>query len=88
MVEVKVNVSNMKEDVVKKLLEYIGEKFGGTAEVDLKGEYLLIEGEKVSKSKVKLYLKKFLHSQGMESFKVLSGGGNAIVLHKISSILA
>ncbi|MHA1597064.1 MAG: hypothetical protein ACTSVF_05305 [Candidatus Asgardarchaeia archaeon] len=83
MVEVNVNVSNVEEGIVKKLLEYMGEKFRRIAEVDLKGEQLLVSGEKVSKSKVKLYLKKFLHSQGMESFKVLSGGGNTILLHKI-----
>ncbi|MHA1506425.1 MAG: hypothetical protein ACTSR0_04460 [Candidatus Asgardarchaeia archaeon] len=83
MVELEVNVSNLDEEGVKKLIEYMKEKFKGIAEVDLKGELLIMNGEKLSKSKVKLYLKKFLHSQGIEGFKVLSGGGNLLLMHRM-----
>lgn len=76
MVEVKINISELKsegEDVIKELVGFIREKTN--AEVDTATDFITVRGEEknVSKKYLRVLLKKFLHQIELKDyFRVIS----------------
>lgn len=72
MVEMKVNASELKGDLIGKLSDYLKEKTGG--EVSTEGKTVTVkgEGEALSKKYVRITVKKFLHKNELtETYKVI-----------------
>jgi len=72
MVEMKVNASELKGDLIGKLSDFLKDKTGG--EVSTDGKTLTVKGEgaALSKKYVRVTVKKFLHKQELsETFKVM-----------------
>jgi len=91
MSEMRVNISELKSegsDLIKELIEFLGEKTKveverATDEIVVKGE-----GKNVSRSYLRVLLRKFLHKQELkEYFRVIGGKENTLVIkeRKISA---
>ena len=84
MSEMRVDISELKSegsDLIKELIEFLEEKTKGkveraTDEIVVKGE-----GKNVSRSYLRVLLRKFLHKQELkEYFRVIGGKENALVI--------
>ena len=84
MLEVRVDISELKSegsDVIKELVEFLEEKTKaemerGTDEIVVKDE-----GKNVSRSYLRVLLRKFLHKQELkEYFRVIGGKENTLVI--------
>jgi len=72
MVEMKVDASELKGDLIGKLSDFLKEKTGG--EVSTEGKTVTVkgEGEALSKKYVRITVKKFLHKNELtDTFKVI-----------------
>ena len=76
MVEMKVNVSELKGDeakLVDKLVEFLKEKTSGDTSADGKVVTVKGEGEALSKKYIRITVKKFLHKHELtETFRVIA----------------
>jgi len=86
MSEMRVDISELKSegsDLIKELVEFLGEKTKveverATDEIVVKGE-----GKNVSRSYLRVLLRKFLHKQELkEYFRVIGGKENTLVIKK------
>lgn len=84
MSEMRVDISELKSegsDLIKELVEFLGEKTKAeveraTGEIVVKGE-----GKNVSRSYLRVLLRKFLHKQELkEYFRVIGGKENTLVI--------
>ena len=84
MSEMRVDISELKSegsDLIKELVEFLGEKTKAeveraTGEIVVKGE-----GKNVSRSYLRVLLRKFLHKQELkEYFRVIGGKENILVI--------
>jgi len=84
MSEMRVDISELKSegsDLIKELVEFLGEKTkveveGATDEIVVKGE-----GKNVSRSYLRVLLRKFLHKQELkEYFRVIGGKENTLIV--------
>lgn len=84
MSEMRVDISELKSegsDLIKELVEFLGEKTkveveGATDEIVVKGE-----GKNVSRSYLRVLLRKFLHKQELkEYFRVIGGKENTLII--------
>ena len=84
MLEVRVDISELKSegsDLIKELAEFLEEKTKAeveraTGEIVVKGE-----GKNVSRSYLRVLLRKFLHKQELkEYFRVIGGKENTLVI--------
>jgi hypothetical protein len=84
MSEMRVDISELKSegsDLIKELVEFLGEKTKmeverATDEIVVKGE-----GKNVSRSYLRVVLRKFLHKQELkEYFRVIGGKENTLVI--------
>jgi len=84
MSEMRVDISELKSegsDLIKELVEFLGEKTKveverATDEIVVKGE-----GKNVSRSYLRVLLRKFLHKQELkEYFRVIGGKENTLVI--------
>lgn len=84
MSEMRVDISELKSegsDLIKELVEFLGEKTKGeveraTDEIVVKGE-----GKNVSRSYLRVLLRKFLHKRELkEYFRVIGGKENTLVI--------
>ncbi|UCF44862.1 MAG: 60S ribosomal protein L22 [Candidatus Bathyarchaeota archaeon] len=77
IIEIKVDASELKgegSEVIQKLANFIKEKT--SAEVTTESKTITVKGEdaSVSKKRLRVFLKKFLHKQELKDyFKVISG---------------
>lgn len=77
MAELKINISELKKegsDVIKELVEFLREK--AAAEVESRSEEITVKGEEktVSKTYLRVLLRKFLHKRDLkEYFRVIGG---------------
>jgi hypothetical protein len=72
MVEMKVNASDLKGDLVGKLSDFLKDKTGGDVSTEGKTVTVKGEGEALSKKYVRIIVKKFLHKHELsETFKVM-----------------
>jgi hypothetical protein len=72
MVEMKVNASELKGDLISKLSDFLKDKTGGDVSTEGKTVTIKGEGEALSKKYVRITVKKFLHKQELsETFKVI-----------------
>jgi len=84
MSEMRVDISELKSegsDLIKELVEFLGEKTKveverATDEIVVKGE-----GKNVSRSYLRVLLRKFLHKQELkEYFRVIGGKENTLII--------
>jgi len=84
MLEMKVDVSELKSegsDLIKELAEFLEEKT--KAEVETATDEIVVKGEgkNVSKSYLRVLLRKFLHKQELkEYFRVIGGKENTLIV--------
>ncbi len=84
MLEVRVDISELKSegsDVIKELVEFLEEKT--KAEVERATDEIVVkdEGKNVSRSYLRVLLRKFLHKQELkEYFRVIGGKENTLVI--------
>jgi len=84
MPEMRVSISELKSegsDVIKELVEFLGEKT--KAEVERATDEIVVKGEgkNVSRSYLRVLLRKFLHKQELkEYFRVIGGKENTLVI--------
>jgi len=84
MPEMRVDISELKSegsDLIKELAEFLTEKT--KAEVERAADEIVVKGEgkKVSKSYLRVLLRKFLHKQELkEYFRVIGGKENTLVI--------
>jgi hypothetical protein len=72
MVEMKVDASELKGDLIGKLSDFLKDKTGGDVSTDGKTVTVKGEGAALSKKYVRVTVKKFLHKQELsETFKVI-----------------
>lgn len=84
MSEMRVDISELKSegsDLIKELVEFIGEKT--KVEVERETDEIVVKGEgkNVSRSYLRVLLRKFLHKQELkEYFRVIGGKENTLVI--------
>jgi hypothetical protein len=84
MSEMRVDISELKSegsDLIKELVEFIGEKT--KVEVERETDEIVVKGEgkNVSRSYLRVLLRKFLHKQELkEYFRVIGGKENILVI--------
>jgi hypothetical protein len=84
MVETKIDISELKNegsDLIKELTAYLKEKTN--SKVDARANDIVIKGEEaaVSRTYLRLLLRKFLHKKELkEYFRVIGGKENALVV--------
>jgi hypothetical protein len=84
MSEMRVNISELKSegsDLIKELVEFLEEKT--KAEVERATDEIVVKGEgkNVSRSYLRVLLRKFLHKQELkEYFRVIGGKENTLVI--------
>ena len=84
MSEMRVDISELKSegsDLIKELIEFLEEKT--KAEVERATDEIVVKGEgkTVSKSYLRVLLRKFLHKQELkEYFRVIGGKENTLVI--------
>ncbi|MHA1593794.1 MAG: 60S ribosomal protein L22 [Candidatus Baldrarchaeia archaeon] len=71
-------------ELVSRLAEFMKEKLKGY-DVKVDGTTVIVSGEGgVTKRKVRLYIKKFLHKNELkDTFKVIAGNAETFVIHKM-----
>jgi len=79
-------LASKNETLTDELIEFLKLKFP-EFEVEKEGNNVIVKSEgKVSKRKIRLYLKKFLHKNELsEEFKAVSGGGNTLTILKLAT---
>lgn len=84
MSEMRVNISELKSegsDLIKELIEFLEEKT--KVEVERATDEIVVksEGKNVSRSYLRVLLRKFLHKQELkEYFRVIGGKENTLVI--------
>ena len=84
MSEMRVNISELKSegsDLIKELIEFLEEKT--KAEVERAADEIVVKGEgkSVSRSYLRVLLRKFLHKQELkEYFRVIGGKENTLIV--------
>jgi hypothetical protein len=84
MSEMRVNISELKSegsDLIKELAEFLEEKT--KAEVERAADEIVVKGEgkSVSRSYLRVLLRKFLHKQELkEYFRVIGGKENTLIV--------
>jgi hypothetical protein len=84
MLEVRVDISKLKSegsDLIKELVEFLEEKT--KAEVERVTDEIVVkcEGKKVSRSYLRVLLRKFIHKQELKKyFRVIGGKENTLVI--------
>lgn len=84
MSEMRVDISELKSegsDLIKELVEFLGEKT--KVEVERATDEIVVKGEEknVSRSYLRVLLRKFLHKQELkEYFRVIGGKENTLVI--------
>lgn len=84
MLEIEVDISELKSegsDLIKKLAKFLEEKTG--VEIETTTDKLVIKNERetVSKTHLRMLLRKFLHKQELKDyFRVISGKENILTL--------
>jgi len=85
MVEIKIDISELKGeggDVVKDLADYVKEKT--KAEVETAASEIAVKGETVSKTYLRVLLRKFLHKKELkEFFRVIGGKENTLIFKEL-----
>ena len=87
MPETKINISELKgagSDLIKDLSQFMKEKT--KAEVETTTEALTIrgEGETVSRTHLRVLLKKFLHQQELkDQFRIIGGKENTLIIKEL-----
>lgn len=83
MSEIIIEGKGIKRNQAKKLFDLLKAKFPN---VEIKREsktIILPRTEGISKTRLRVYIKKFIHHEGEKNVvKVLSGGGNILVIHR------
>ncbi len=76
-----------REELLNELVEFLKLKLP-EFNIEREGNNITIRSEnEVSKRKIRLFLKKFLHKNELDkSFKAVSGGGNTIIILKLAAI--
>jgi len=87
MSEITIEGKGIKRSQVSKLFDLLKEKF---PDVDITRDGKIIKiprSDKISKTKLKVYLKKFIHHEGERDIvKVLSGGHDVFIIHRKGGI--
>ncbi|HJW98109.1 MAG TPA: 60S ribosomal protein L22 [Candidatus Bathyarchaeia archaeon] len=84
MTETKISISELKDegsDVIKELVTYLKDKT--STEVETAGNEIIIKGEepKVSRTYLRVLLKKFIHKKELkEHFRVIGGEDNTLIV--------
>ena len=84
MSEMRVDISELKSegsDLIKELVEFLGEKT--KVEVERATDEIVVkdEGKNISRSYLRVLLRKFLHKQELkEYFRVIGGKENTLVI--------
>lgn len=84
MAEAKIDISELKDegsDVIKDLTTYLKEKTN--AKVETGGNEIIVKGEEpnVSRTYVRVLLKKFIHKKELkEHFRVIGGKENTLIV--------
>ncbi len=78
-------LASKSETLTDELVEFLKLKFP-ESEIEKEGNNIIVRSERaVSKRKIRLYLKKFLHKNELsEEFKAVSGGGNKLTILKLA----
>lgn len=76
-----------REELLDELLKFLKLKLP-EFNIEREGNNIVIRSKnEVSKRKIRLFLKKFLHRNELnKNFKVVSGGGNTIIILKLAAI--
>jgi hypothetical protein len=84
MEEAKINISELKNegsDVIKELSTYLKDKTGAKVETGSEEIVVKTEGTNLSRTYIRLLLRKFLHKKELkEYFRVISGKDNALLI--------
>ncbi|MCK4223404.1 hypothetical protein KAX01_03815 [Candidatus Bathyarchaeota archaeon] len=85
MVKIPVVISDLRKkvdgDTVKKLADYLEEKLG--VDFDLTGSEIVLNYEEenpVSRSHLRVLLRKFLHREELKDFRVIAGKEDAFII--------
>lgn len=85
MVKIPVVISDLRKkvdgDTVKELADYLEEKLG--VDFDLTGSEIVLSYEEenpVSRSHLRVLLRKFLHREELKDFRVIAGKENAFII--------
>jgi hypothetical protein len=84
MGETKISISELKDegsDVIKELVTYLKDKT--STEVETTGNDIIVKSEEpnVSRTYVRVLLKKFIHKKELrEHFRVIGGEGNTLIV--------
>jgi len=76
-----------REELLDELVEFLKLKLP-EFNIEREGNNIVIKSEnEVSKRRIRLFLKKFLHKNELDkNFKAVSGGGNTIIILKLAAI--
>ena len=84
MVEVKIDISELKSegsDLIKELTAYLKERTNATVDAGVNDIIVKSEEASVSRTDLRLLLRKFLHKKELkEYFRVIGGKENALVV--------
>lgn len=87
MSETKIDISELKSeggDVVKELTQLIKEKTKANVETATDNIIVKNEGKTISRTYLRLLLRKFLHQQGLKDyFRVIGGKENTLIVKEI-----
>jgi hypothetical protein len=87
MSQTKIDISELKSeggDVVKELAQLIREKTKANVETATDNIIVKDEGKTVSRTYLRLLLRKFLHQQGLKDyFRVIGGKENTLIVKEI-----
>lgn len=78
-------LASENEALTDELIEFLKLKFP-EFEIEKEGNNIIVRSEgEVSKRRIRLYLKKFLHKNELsKEFKAVSGGGNTLTILKLA----
>ena len=87
MSQTKIDISELKSegsDIVKELTQLIKEKTKANVETATNDIIIKDEGKTVSRTYLRLLLRKFLHQQGLKDyFRVIGGKENTLIVKEI-----
>jgi hypothetical protein len=87
MSQTKIDISELKSeggDVVKELTQLIKEKTKANVETATDNIIVKNEGKTISRTYLRLLLRKFLHQQGLKDyFRVIGGKENTLIVKEI-----
>jgi hypothetical protein len=85
--QTKIDISQLKSegsDVVKELTQLIKEKTKAKVETTIDSIIVKDEGKKVSRTYIRLLLRKFLHQQELKNhFRVIAGKENTLIVKEM-----